>query len=87
MEELIEMGTVSSRGQIAIPADIRRKMNLKEGQKVLFVLGDDTLLVKKIMPETFTAITKPLREAAKQTGMKESNVPALIHRFRARKRR
>ncbi|MEK6874381.1 MAG: hypothetical protein AABX52_01375 [Nanoarchaeota archaeon] len=29
MAEAIEIGTISSRGQIAIPADIRDKMHLK----------------------------------------------------------
>ena len=85
MEEIVEIGKISSRGQIAVPVDIRRKMKLKEGQKVLFVLGNDTLLVKKIIPETFAQITQPLREAAKKAGMKESDVPGMIHRFRAKK--
>ncbi len=85
MEEMVEIGKVSSRGQIAIPADMRKKMNLKEGEKVLFLLGDGTLLVKKIMPGTFAAITKPLREAATKAGMKESDVPEIIHRFRSKK--
>ena len=85
MEDVVEIGKVSSRGQIAIPADIRRKMNLKEGQKVLFFFGDGTLLVKKVMPETFSEITKPLKEAAKKAGINESDVPGIIHRFRAKK--
>lgn len=84
MEEIVEIGKVSSRGQIAIPAEMRRKMKLKEGQKVLFVLGDDTLLMKKVIPGTFAEITKPLREAAKKAGMKESDVPNMTHRFRTK---
>ncbi len=31
MMEIIEMGTVSARGQICIPNDIREEMGLKEG--------------------------------------------------------
>ncbi len=85
MEEIVEIGKISSRGQIAIPADIRKELKLKEGQKVLFFLGDDTFLVKKVMPETFAEITKPLREAAKKAGMKESDVSDMTHRFRAKK--
>lgn len=38
MAEAIEMGTISARGQVAIPAEIREKMHLKEGEKVLFML-------------------------------------------------
>ena len=36
MEDLIEIGKISSRGQIAIPSEIREKMGLEEGTKILF---------------------------------------------------
>jgi len=85
MVEKIEMGTVSSRGQICIPNDIREEMGLKEGSKVLFVLTDDSLLVKRVTTQTFEEITKPLKEAMKKAGLKESNVPNIVHRFRAKK--
>ena len=83
MPELIEMGTVSSRGQICIPNDIRENMGLKEGNKVLFVLTDGSLLVKKVNTQTFAEITKPLREAKKK--IKEEEVVDLIHRLRKSK--
>ena len=86
MPELIEMGTVSSRGQICIPNDIRESMGLKEGNKVLFMLSDGSLIVKKVNTQTFAEITKPLKEAAKKSGMKESDVVDMIHRFRKEKR-
>ena len=84
MTELIEMGTMSSRGQISIPNDIRKEMGLKEGTKVLFLLTDDSLLVKKATMESFASITKPLREAKKK--IEEHEVNALIHKIRARKK-
>ena len=84
MPELIEMGTVSARGQICIPNDIRENMGLKEGNKVLFVLTDDSLLVKKVNMQTFAEITKPLREAKKK--IKEEEVVDLVHRFRKSKK-
>lgn len=82
MAEKIEMGTVSSRGQICIPNSIREDLGLKEGSKILFVLTDDSLLVKKVNMQSFAEITKPLKEAAKKAGMKESEVPGIVHRFR-----
>ena len=85
MAEVVEMGTVSSRGQISIPSDIRKGMGLKEGNKVLFLLSDDSLLVKKVSVESFAEITKPLKEAAKRVGMRESDVPGIIDRFRKRR--
>ena len=84
MAEKIEMGTVSSRGQICIPNDIREEMGLEEGNKVLFVLTDKSLIMKKVTMQTFDEITKPLREAKKK--IKEDEVSDLIHRMRAKKR-
>ena len=87
MTELIEIGKISARGQIAIPMDIRKGMGLHEGEKVLFVLEDQTLLIKKMTAQTFAAITKPLKQAAQKIGMKESDVPELVARFREKKRK
>ena len=86
MSEIIEMGTISSRGQICIPSGIREEMDLKEGTKVLFVFQEDSLLIKKVSMQTFSEITKPLKEEAKKRGLKESDVNAIIHRFRKAKR-
>ena len=86
MTEKIEMATVSSRGQICIPNDIREDMGLKEGSKVIFVLTDDSLIMKKVNMQTFEEITKPLKDEARKTGMKESDIPNVIRRIRARKR-
>lgn len=86
MKDVIEMGTISSRGQIAVPIKIREKLRLKEGQKVLFFLEDDTLLIKKVTKMTFAEITKPLKEAAKKAGLKEKDVSNVVHRFRKKKR-
>lgn len=85
MVEKIEMGTVSSRGQICIPNSIRDNMGLKRGTKVLFLLTDDSLLVKKVNMRTFSEITAPLKEAAKRANLKESDVPGIVHRFRNRR--
>jgi AbrB family looped-hinge helix DNA binding protein len=86
MKTIIEMGKISSRGQVAIPSDIRDRLGLDEGTKVLFFTEDDTLLMKKVNEQTFAQITRPLKLAAKKSGMKEKDVPDMIHRFRKKKR-
>lgn len=78
--EIVEMGTVSSRGQIAIPSSIRQEMGLEEGSKILFVLKDHTVVIKKFIPESWEEVTKPFREAKKK--IKEDEVDALIHKLR-----
>ena len=84
MAEIVEMGKISSRGQVAIPSDIRNQLGLQEGSKVLFVLEDDTLLMKKVTAESFAQLTKPLRDAKKK--IKEEDVTDLIHRLRKSKK-
>jgi len=84
MADKIEMATVSSRGQICIPNDIREEMGLKEGSKILFALTGDSLIMKKVSMETFAEITKPLKEAEKK--IREDEVVDLIHRIRKEKR-
>ena len=84
MKELIEMGTISSRGQVAIPSDIRNQLKLEEGSKVLYLLEEDTLLMKKVTTESFAQLTKPLRDAKKK--IKEDDVPELVHKLRRMKK-
>ncbi len=86
MSEIIELGTVSSRGQICIPNDIREEMGLKEGNKVLFILQNDSLLIKKVTAQTFAEITKPLKEESKKSGFKEMDVNSIVHVARIRKK-
>ena len=83
----IELGTISSRGQIAIPSKIRSELELNEGEKVLFILEGNTLIIKKITNDkSFNEITKPLKDAAKKSDLREEEVVDIIHRFRKQKK-
>ncbi|MBI2575189.1 hypothetical protein HYV82_04870 [Candidatus Woesearchaeota archaeon] len=59
-------------------------MRLSDGEKVIFVLDGDTLLMKKASSVSWDEITRPLRKAAKR--IKESDLPSLIQRMRREKR-
>jgi AbrB family looped-hinge helix DNA binding protein len=82
--EMFEMGSISSRGQVAIPSEIRKQMGLEDGSKVLFFLNDDMLIMKKVTRQSFSEVTRPLKEAAKASGLRESDVNDIVHRFRKR---
>ena len=85
MTRIVELGTISSRGQIAIPAKIRGELELSEGEKVLFILDGDTIIIKKVMTEkTWEEVTRPMREINKK--IKEEDVVDLIHKVRKEKR-
>src|SRR3989338_2399994 len=87
MAKIIEMGTISSRGQIAIPAGVRRALELNEGERVLFVVDRDTLIIKKVDTEkTWEDITAPLREEMAKINLKESDAVDIVHRFRKAKK-
>jgi AbrB family looped-hinge helix DNA binding protein len=82
--DIIEIGCVSSRGQIAIPIDIRRELGLTEGTRMLFMLEDDTVVMKKVTRKSFAELTEPLRKAKKL--IREEDVTDLIHRLRAKRK-
>lgn len=43
--------TITKKGQITIPADIRSKYNLVGGKKVIFVVTKDGILIKPVTTE------------------------------------
>ncbi|MBS3089081.1 AbrB/MazE/SpoVT family DNA-binding domain-containing protein [Candidatus Pacearchaeota archaeon] len=84
MAEIIQIGRVSSRGQIAIPVDVRRALGLEEGEKLMFVLDGDVLTIRKISKskKSWEELTGPLREVMEKSGIKEEEVVELIHKHR-----
>lgn len=86
IKKIVEIGTVSSRGQVAIPSNVRKKLELNDGEKILFAVEGDSLIIKKFNTEkTWEEVTKPLREAARKKGFNESDVEGIVHRFRKSK--
>ncbi|MFA6329870.1 MAG: AbrB/MazE/SpoVT family DNA-binding domain-containing protein [Candidatus Micrarchaeia archaeon] len=79
----VSVGVVSSRGQIAIPSDIRRKMGLSDGAKILFLLDGDSLSVRRLESVPWEKLTAPLRAASKK--LKEADMAGLVHNHRARR--
>ena len=66
-------------------ADFKQAIKwLKEGNKVLFFLSDDSLLMKRVNTQSFAEITKPLKDAKKK--IREDEVVDLIHKIRREKR-
>ncbi len=81
----VETTSMSSRGQIVIPQEIREKMNLHEGEKFVVVGTDDTILLKKIQSPSFKDLLKETREFVKKSALKEEDVVDIVHRARRKK--
>lgn len=81
----IEMTSMSSRGQVVIPQNVRNRMRLREGEKFV-VLGDHgTILLKQIeMPKfrDFDKLLKKTHDFVKLKGITEKDLEQAIKRVR-----
>lgn len=85
----ISIVTQSSRGQIAIPANIRSRMNLQEGTRFAVYTTGDVIMLKKLEIPTendFITVMKEAQSAAEEAGLKEEDISAAIKSVRSRKR-
>lgn len=78
----IDVVTVSSRGQVSIPADVRRELDLEEGAKLLVVSKGDNILLKKVdesfVEKSLEDVLKPMWEKAENAGIDEDDAEELI---------
>lgn len=81
--------TLSSKGQVVIPEEIRERLGLKAGAQFV-VLGDkDVVIFKMLQPPAkrdFTALVQQARQAAKQTGMRRAEITAAVGKARRARR-
>ncbi|MGI0130429.1 MAG: AbrB/MazE/SpoVT family DNA-binding domain-containing protein [Thermoplasmata archaeon] len=79
--------TLSSKGQVVIPEEIRVRLGLKAGAQFV-VLGDkDVVIFKVLQPPAkrdFTALVQHARKAAKQSGMRRREVTKAVATARRR---
>jgi len=78
---------MSSKGQIVIPEEIRKRLDLKSGSQFVVVGEKDTVILKTIAPPTMEEFDKLIFQARKQTkqaGIKQSDIRVAIEKVRAR---
>ncbi len=90
----IEMIKMSSKGQIVIPQDIRTEINASEGTIFAVVSGRDSIVLKKVITPSKEDLIKELQIIAKEGarkaekfGIKEGDIPNLVHKLREEKRK
>ena len=79
---------MSSKGQVVIPEEIRKKLKLKPGAQFVVIGDKDVVIFKTISPPSIEEFDKLITEShkqAKQAGMKKSDVKAAINKIRAKK--
>ena len=80
---------VSSKGQVVIPAELRRIMGIAEGDE-LYVFGkEDALVLKKIekksLEKEFDDIVRPIQAKIKKLGITREDVEKEIQAYRREK--
>lgn len=86
----VEFTSVSSRGQVVIPNDIRKQMGLEEGTKLMVFSDGVNLLMKPILPPSAASFKKLIQDGhrlAKEAGLKKGDVEEAIQKVRRRARR
>ena len=79
---------MSSKGQVVIPEEIRKRLSLKAGSRFVVVAEKDTVIFKAISPPSmgeFDELIAEARKQARRAGMKRSDISAAIKKSRARR--
>jgi len=79
---------MSSKGQVVIPEDIRKQLNLKPGVQFVVVGAKDVVILKTISApsmDDFDALIAEARIKGKEAGLKKSDIAAAVARARGRK--
>ena len=81
---------MSSKGQVVIPENIRRQLNLRAGAQFVVVGEKDVVILKNIAPpslDEFDDLIAEVRKKGKEAGIKKSDIGDAITAVRRRKRK
>lgn len=76
---------MSSKGQVVIPEEIRKRLRLGAGSRFVVVGKEDVIILKTIEPPSmkeFDELLKEARRAAKKAGLKRSDISEAIKQVR-----
>ena len=66
----MELAKITSKGQITIPKDIREKMNLRTGDRILFFEKDDKFFLQNSNSVALADFQQKMEGAAEEAGFK-----------------
>lgn len=78
---------MSSRGQVVIPEEIRKRLNLKTGMRFIVVGEDDVVVLKAIEPPApgdFDALIEQARAQARQAGLRSTDIRNAVAKARGK---
>jgi len=79
----MEVAKITSKGQITIPIDIRKKLNLKNGDKVIFIEDGDKIIFANAAKVAFANMQKAFEGEADRLGLQnEKDVVEMVDEIR-----
>lgn len=79
----MELAKVTSKGQITIPIDIRKKLGIKEGDKILFVEERGRVIIMNSSMEALRTAQDAFAGEAERLGLEsEQDVADMISELR-----
>jgi len=82
----MELAKITSKGQITIPVDIRRKLGVKGGDKVLFVEEAGKIYILNSSMEALKEAQAAFAGEAERAGLKDENdIVTMMKEFRQEK--
>ena len=79
---------LSSKGQVVIPEEIRKRLRLKPGSQFVVVGGNNVVILKTIAPpsmEEFKHLVGEARRRAREAGMKPVDVARAVRKARGQR--
>ncbi|MDR0861857.1 MAG: AbrB/MazE/SpoVT family DNA-binding domain-containing protein [Oscillospiraceae bacterium] len=79
----MEVAKITSRGQVTIPIEIRKKLGVKEGDKIIFLEEAGRIVVVNSAKVAFANMRAAFAGEAERLGLKtEEDVVALVDEVR-----
>lgn len=79
----MELAKVTSKGQVTIPIEIRKKLGIKNGDKILFVEESGRIYMMNSSMDAFREAQKAFAREAERLGLKnDDDVMAMIKELR-----
>ncbi len=86
--ELVFTTRMSSKGQVVIPEDIRRRLELDAGTQFVVLGEDDVVILKMVRPPSmgdFDRLVKKAKRQARAAGLTRSAVSRVVSQVRNRR--
>jgi len=78
---------LSSKGQVVIPEEIRKRLGLESGTQFVVIAENDVVILRAIETpsmDEFDELISRARSAARRSGMRQSDIRAAITEVRHR---